>query len=76
MTAGAPYSYIPVHHDLEAGYCVFLCERCGQPLTGPRAVCRSALHVGSDGYGVGQPVRSTELARLAGTARAALGGRR
>jgi hypothetical protein len=50
MNAGAPYPCgIPVHHDLEAGYCVFLCKRCGQPLTGPRDLSQSALHVGNDG---------------------------
>jgi hypothetical protein len=77
VNAGAPYPCgIPVHHDLHAGYCVFLCERCGQPLTGPRDLCQSALHVGNDGYGVGHAVRSTELARLAGAAVAALGGPR
>jgi hypothetical protein len=77
MNAGAPYPCgIPVHHDLEAGYCVFLCTRCGQPLTGPRDLSQSALHVGNDGYSVGHAVRSTELARLAGAAVAALGGPR
>jgi hypothetical protein len=66
---------VPVYEDPEAGLCVYLCQRCGQPLSGPHDLCNSALHVGTDGLGVGHAVRSSELARLAGAARAALGGR-
>jgi hypothetical protein len=67
-------SGVPSYEDPRAGLYVFLCERCGQPLAGPHDLCQSALHVGTDGLGVGHAVRSTELARLAGAARAALGG--
>ena len=67
---------VPSYEDHGAGVYVYLCERCGQPLAGPHDLCHSALHVGSDGLGVGHAVRSTELARLAGAARAALGGPR
>jgi hypothetical protein len=67
---------VPSYEDPRAGLYVYLCERCGQPLAGPHDLCQSALHVGSDGLGVGHAVRSTELARLAGAARAALGGPR
>jgi hypothetical protein len=67
---------VPSYEDPGAGVYVYLCERCGQPLAGPHDLCHSALHVGSDGLGVGHAVRSTELARLAGAARAALGGPR
>jgi hypothetical protein len=65
---------IPVFDEPQAGLYVYLCDRCGQPLAGPHEICHSALHVGTDGLGVGRAVRSTELARLAGAARAALGG--
>jgi hypothetical protein len=64
----------PVFEDAEAGLYVYLCHRCGQPLAGAHDLCDSALHVGTDGLGIGRAVRSTELARLAGAARAALGG--
>jgi hypothetical protein len=64
----------PVFEEPEAGLYVYLCHRCGQPLSGPHDLCNSALHVGTDGLGIGHAVRSTELARLAGAARAALGG--
>jgi hypothetical protein len=67
---------VPSYEDPGAGLYVYLCERCGQPLAGPHDLCQSALHVGSDGLGVGHAMRSTELARLAGAARAALGGPR
>jgi hypothetical protein len=67
---------VPAFEEPQVGLYVYLCERCGQPLAGPHDLCRSALHVGSDGLGVGHAVRSTELARLAGAARAALGGPR
>ena len=77
MSAPAPqHSAVPVYDEPELGCYVFLCERCGQPLTGPHDLCNSALHVGVDGLGIGHAVRSTELARLAGAARAALGGPR
>ena len=66
----------PVYEDPDVGFYVFVCERCGQPLAGPHDLCESALHVGTDGLGIGRAIRSTELARLAGAARAALGGRR
>ncbi len=56
------------------GIYVYLCERCGQPLDGQHDLCHSALHVGTDGLGIGHAVRSTEVARLAGAARAGLGG--
>jgi hypothetical protein len=65
---------VPVFDEPQAGLYVYLCHRCGQPLTGPHDLCNSALHVGTDGLGIGHAVRSTELARLAGAARAALGG--
>jgi hypothetical protein len=67
---------VPSYEDPGAGLYVYLCERCGQPLAGPHDLCQSARHVGSDGLGVGHAIRSTELARLAGAARAALGGPR
>jgi hypothetical protein len=65
-----------VYEEPEAGLYVFLCDRCGQPLAGPHDLCDSALHVGTDGLGIRHAIRSTELARLAGAARAALGARR
>jgi len=65
-----------VFEEPDVGFYVFLCDRCGQPLAGPHDLCDSALHVGTDGLGVGHAIRSTELARLAGAARAALGARR
>ena len=69
-----PATVIPVFDEPpQAGLYVYLCHRCGQPLAGPHDLCHSALHVGTDGLGVGRAVRSTELARLAGAARAALG---
>jgi hypothetical protein len=74
--SGPASAGVPVHEDPEVGLYVYLCERCGQPLAGPHDLCHSALHVGTDGLGVGHAIRSTELARLAGAARAALGGRR
>jgi hypothetical protein len=64
---------VPVYNDRGAGLCIYLCERCGQPLGGPHQLCRSALHVGPDGRDVGHAIASTELARLARAARAALG---
>jgi hypothetical protein len=66
---------VPVFEEPEVGLYVYLCHRCGQPLAGQYDLCNSALHVGTDGLGIGRAVRSTELARLAGAARAALGGR-
>jgi hypothetical protein len=75
---GAPADAIgsvPGYDDPERGLCVYLCERCGHPLAGPHDLCESILHVGADGLGIGHAVRSTELARLAGAARAALGSR-
>jgi hypothetical protein len=75
MTATVPqHSVVPVYEDPSGGFYNYLCERCGQPLAGPHDLCHSALHVGSDGLGVGHAVRSPDLARLAGAARAALGG--
>jgi hypothetical protein len=77
MSAAVPqHSVVPVYDEPERGCYVSLCERCGQPLTGAHDLCTSAIHVGADGLGVGHAVRSTELARLAGAARAALGGPR
>jgi hypothetical protein len=64
----------PAFEEPQVGVYVYLCERCGQPLDGPHDLCNSALHVGNDGLGIGHAVRSTELARLAGAARAGLGG--
>ncbi len=64
---------VPVYNDCVAGVYVYLCEWCGQPLGGPHELCRSALHVGPDGRDVGHAIASTELARLARAARAALG---
>jgi hypothetical protein len=66
---------VPDYEDPGAGLYVYLCERCGQPLSGPHDLCDSAVHVGSDGLGVGRAIRSTELARLASAARAGLGAR-
>jgi hypothetical protein len=66
---------VPGYGDPERGLCVYLCDRCGQALTGPHDLCDSILHVGADGLGIGHAVRSTELARLAGAARSALGPR-
>ena len=64
---------VPAFEHPTAGVFVYLCDRCGQPLDGPHDLCTSALHVGTDGLGVGRAVRSTEFARLAAAARAALG---
>jgi hypothetical protein len=75
-TAAADGPWTLVYDDPEQGRYVFVCERCGQPLGGPHELCDSALHVGVDGLGVGHAMRSSELARLAGAARAALGGPR
>jgi hypothetical protein len=72
--SGPATAVVPVFDEPQAGLYVYLCHRCGQPLAGPHDLCHSALHVGTDGLGVGHAVRSTELARLAGAARAALGG--
>jgi hypothetical protein len=55
-------SWVPGYAGPAAGPFVYLCERCGQPLSGPHGLCNGALHVGSDGSGT------------AGAARAALGG--
>ena len=75
MTNSLPqHAAVPVHEQPDEGLHVYLCHRCGQPLSGPHDLCNSALHVGADGLGIGHAVRSTELARLAGAARAALGG--
>ena len=63
----------PVFEEPDAGRYVYLCHRCGEPLEGPNDLCNRALHVGSDGLGIGRAVRSSELARLASAARAALG---
>jgi hypothetical protein len=65
---------VSVFDEPGAGAYVYLFDRCCQPLAGPREVCNSA-HVGTDGLGVGPAVRSTDFARLARPARAALGGR-
>ena len=65
---------VRVFEEPKAGRYVYLCQRCGQPLAGPHDLCSSALHVRTDGLAIGRAVRSTELARLAGAARAALGG--
>jgi hypothetical protein len=65
---------VPGYEDPAVGLYVYLCERCGQPLSGPHDLCNNALHVGTDGLGIGRAVRSTELARLASAARAGLGG--
>jgi hypothetical protein len=64
---------VPGHEDPGGGRYVYLCERCGQPLSGPHDLCSSTLHVGADGLGIGRAIRSTELARLASAARAGLG---
>lgn len=74
QSSGAATDVVPVFDEPQGGLYVYLCHRCGQPLAGPHDLCHSALHVGTDGLGVGHAVRSTELARLAGAARAALGG--
>jgi hypothetical protein len=68
-------SSVPGYDDPERGLYVYLCHRCGQPLEGAYDLCKSALHAGGDGLGVGLAMRSTELAGLAGAARAALGAR-
>jgi len=67
------HAVTPVFEEPDTGRYVYLCHRCGEPLEGPHDLCDSALHVGTDGLGIGRAVRSTELARLAGAARAALG---
>jgi hypothetical protein len=72
--SGPAAAVVPVFDEPQAGLYVYLCQRCGQPLAGPHDLCHNALHVGTDGLGVGRAVRSTELARLAGAARAARGG--
>ena len=72
---GVAVGSVPGYSDPERGFCVYLCERCGRPLAGPHDLCDSILHVGADGLGIGHAVRSTELARLAGTARSALRAR-
>jgi hypothetical protein len=64
---------VPAYDDPITGAYVYVCERCGQPLAGPHDICGSARHVGTDGLGAGRAVRSTELARLARAAAAALG---
>jgi hypothetical protein len=74
--APEPGWWVASYHDPVDGFYVYLCERCGQPLPGPHDLCASALHVASDGYGAARAIRSSELARLASAARAALGGRR
>jgi hypothetical protein len=61
-------SSVPGYDDPERGLYVYLCHRCGQPLEGAYDLCKSALHAGSDGLGVGLAIRSTELAGLAGAA--------
>jgi hypothetical protein len=66
---------VPGYDDPAEGHYVYLCERCGQALSGPHDLCNSALHVGTDGLGIGRAVRSTELARLASAARAGPGAR-
>lgn len=77
MNASVPqHGGVPLYEAVYEGLYVYLCHRCGQPLSGPHDLCDSALHVGTDGLGIGHAVRSTELARLAGAARAALGGPR
>jgi hypothetical protein len=73
---GPEHSVVPVYADPGCTAYVFVCERCGQPLTGPYDLCTSPVHVGSDQLGTGHAVTSVELARLAGAARAALGGSR
>jgi hypothetical protein len=65
-----------VYQDQDGAYYVFVCDRCGRPLAGPHDLCDNPLHAGTDGLGIGRAIRSTELARLAGAARAALGARR
>jgi hypothetical protein len=67
---------VPGYEDPGGGLYVFVCERCGWPRSGADDLCTSPRHAGSDGVGVGRAVRSSELARLAGAARAALGARR
>ena len=64
---------VPGYEDPGGGLYVYLCEHCGQPLSGQHDLCNSALHAGTDGLGIGRAVRSTELARLARAARAGLG---
>jgi hypothetical protein len=77
MSATTPQAAgAPIYNDPAAGAYVYVCDRCGQPRSGPHDLCNSALHVGTDGLGIGRAIRSTELARLAGAARAALGGPR
>jgi hypothetical protein len=73
--SGSDSAGVPVHQDPELGTYIYLCHRCGQPLSGLHELCDSALHPGAHGRGVGRAVRSTELARLAVAARAALGAR-
>ena len=72
--AQQPPAAVPAFEEPELGLYVYLCHRCGRPLRGSYEVCHSARHVGADGLSGGRAVRSTELARLASAARAALGG--
>lgn len=65
-------AWAPGYQDPARGLYVYLCERCGQPLAVPRDLCDSTSHVAGDGLGAARAVRSTELARLASAARAAL----
>jgi hypothetical protein len=65
---------VPVFDEPGSGAYAYLCDRCGHPLARPHDVCNSGLHVGTD-FGIGHAVRSTDFARLARAARAALGGR-
>ena len=70
-----PKHEVPGYEDPGVGLYVYVCERCGRPLSGPHDFCLSAVHVGRDGSGIGRAIRSTELARLASAARAGLGAR-
>jgi hypothetical protein len=71
--SGHPGPAVPASADERSERFVFVCERCGRPLTGAGDLCLSSEHA-SGRQGVGRAIRSSELARLASAARAALEG--
>lgn len=53
---------VPIYESQTGEVCVFVCARCGHPLTGPTAICTSAMHVGTDRSGIAGAVSSSALA--------------
>ncbi len=53
-------STVPRHEDDEL-HCVYVCDRCGQPLAGPHSWCNSGVHVGPNSGHVGRAVATTQL---------------